>query len=103
MRNKLLAFLVLGSRSSNAFVSPSSSRYFSVSSISMAKKVLVPIAEGSEEIETTCITDTLTRFGAEVTIASVMPGELVCKMSRGIKVSFWQLLELIIFLFRVAS
>jgi 4-methyl-5(b-hydroxyethyl)-thiazole monophosphate biosynthesis len=33
-----------------------------------------------------CITDTLTRFGAEVTIASVMNGELVCKMSRGIKV-----------------
>ncbi|CAJ1952528.1 unnamed protein product [Cylindrotheca closterium] len=52
----------------------------------MAKRVLVPVAEGSEEIETTCITDTLTRFGAEVTIASVMPGELVCKMSRGIKV-----------------
>lgn len=52
----------------------------------MSKKVLVPIAEDSEEIETTAITDTLTRFGADVTIASVMPGELVCKMSRGIKV-----------------
>ena len=53
----------------------------------MSKKVLVPIGDGSEEIETTCITDTLTRFGAEVTVASVMNGELVCKMSRGIKVS----------------
>ena len=53
----------------------------------MSKRVLVPIADGSEEIETTCITDTLTRFGADVTIASVMPeGQLVCKMSRGIKV-----------------
>eukprot|EP00816_Leptocylindrus_hargravesii_P013099 CAMPEP_0196807264 /NCGR_PEP_ID=MMETSP1362-20130617/7225_1 /TAXON_ID=163516 /ORGANISM="Leptocylindrus danicus, Strain CCMP1856" /LENGTH=197 /DNA_ID=CAMNT_0042181105 /DNA_START=156 /DNA_END=749 /DNA_ORIENTATION=- len=53
-------------------------------------RVLVPIATGSEEIETTCITDTLTRFGAEVVIASVMPqssegAPLVCKMSRGIK------------------
>ena len=53
----------------------------------MSKRVLVPIADGSEEIETTCITDTLTRFGAEVTTASVMPeGRLLCKMSRGIKV-----------------
>ena len=55
--------------------------------LAMTKKVLVPIGEGSEEIETTCITDTLTRFGAEVTVASVMKGQLVCKMSRGIKVS----------------
>ena len=54
--------------------------------LAMAKKVLVPIGEGSEEIETTCITDTLTRFGAQVTIASVMNGQLLCKMSRGIKV-----------------
>ena len=53
----------------------------------MSKTVLVPIADGSEEIETTCITDTLTRFGASVTIASVMPDErLTCTMSRGIKV-----------------
>ena len=54
---------------------------------STKKKVLVPIADGSEEIETTCITDTLVRFGADVSVASVMPGELVCTMSRGIKVS----------------
>ena len=54
--------------------------------MSTNKRVLVPIAEGSEEIETTCITDTLTRFGAEVTIASVMPDTLHCKMSRGINV-----------------
>lgn len=51
----------------------------------MTKTVLVPIADGSEEIETTCITDTLTRFGAAVTIASVQPN-LLCKMSRGIMV-----------------
>lgn len=54
------------------------------------KRVLVPIGTGSEEIETTCLTDTLARFGAEVTVASVMttPGDsnnLVCTMSRGIK------------------
>ena len=63
--------------------------FFSTSlamSSSPTQRVLVPIGEGSEEIETTCITDTLTRFGAEVTVASVMNGELVCKMSRGIKV-----------------
>jgi len=55
--------------------------------LGMSKRVLVPIADGSEEIETTCITDTLTRFGADVTTASVMPGgELLCKMSRGVKV-----------------
>lgn len=55
--------------------------------LAMSKSVLVPIADGSEEIETTCITDTLTRFGAAVTIASVKPnGELLCTMSRGIKV-----------------
>lgn len=51
------------------------------------KRVLVPIADDSEEIETTCITDTLVRFGAEVVVASVKPdGELKCKMSRGINI-----------------
>ena len=50
-------------------------------------KVLVPIAHGSEEIETSCIQDTLVRFGADVTVASVNPdGELLCKMSRGLLV-----------------
>ena len=53
----------------------------------MSKRVLVPIADDSEEIETSCIQDTLVRFGAEVVVASVKPGgELVCKMSRGLKV-----------------
>jgi protein deglycase len=53
------------------------------------KQVLVPIADGSEEIETSCITDTLTRFGASVTVASVMSrpdDSLVCTMSRGLKI-----------------
>lgn len=54
------------------------------------KRVLVPIADGSEEIETTCITDTLVRFGAKVCVASVMESKtvdpLVCRMSRGIHI-----------------
>lgn len=61
-----------------------------------AKQVLVPIADGSEEIETACITDTLTRFGAVVTVASVKtttgsndnddPNVLICTMSRGLRI-----------------
>ena len=50
------------------------------------KAVLVPIADDSEEIETACIQDTLVRAGADVTIASVMPGRLQCKMSRGLQI-----------------
>mmetsp|Transcript_13142 Transcript_13142/g.37530 ORF Transcript_13142/g.37530 Transcript_13142/m.37530 type:complete len:188 (-) Transcript_13142:126-689(-) len=53
----------------------------------MAEKlqVLVPVANDSEEIETACITDTLVRAGAEVTVASVMD-TLQVKMSRGLKI-----------------
>lgn len=49
----------------------------------MAQKVLVPIADGSEEIEAVCIIDTLRRAGAEVTVASV--GKLQVTASRGVK------------------
>lgn len=56
------------------------------SASSPAPTVLVPIADDSEEIETACITDTLVRAGVEVTVASVMPGRLQCKMSRGLQV-----------------
>ncbi len=49
----------------------------------MAKKVLVPIADGSEEIEAVCIIDTLRRAGAEVTVASV--DKLQVTASRGVK------------------
>ncbi len=62
-------------------------RMSSAMSAESKKRVLVPIADDSEEIETSCITDTLVRFGAEVVVASVKPdGELVCKMSRGLKI-----------------
>ena len=37
----------------------------------MSKKVLVPIADGTEEIEAACIIDVLRRAGASVTVASV--------------------------------
>lgn len=37
----------------------------------MPYKVLVPIANGSEEIESVCIIDTLRRAGADVMVASV--------------------------------
>ena len=49
----------------------------------MSKKVLVPIANGTEEIEAACIIDTLRRAGAEVTVASV--DDLQVTASRGMK------------------
>jgi 4-methyl-5(b-hydroxyethyl)-thiazole monophosphate biosynthesis len=49
----------------------------------MSKKVLVPIADGTEEIEAVCIIDVLRRAGASVTVASV--GELQVTASRGVK------------------
>jgi 4-methyl-5(b-hydroxyethyl)-thiazole monophosphate biosynthesis len=47
--------------------------------------VLVPVADGSEEIETVCIVDTLVRAGAAVTLASVEPGRLLVTCSRGVR------------------
>ena len=49
----------------------------------MAKTVLVPIADGTEEIEAACIIDTLRRAGLEVTVASV--GQLQVTASRNMK------------------
>jgi 4-methyl-5(b-hydroxyethyl)-thiazole monophosphate biosynthesis len=49
----------------------------------MTKKVLVPIADGTEEIEAVCIIDVLRRAGAEVVVASVGEKEVTC--SRGVR------------------
>eukprot|EP00903_Cladosiphon_okamuranus_P008787 g8416.t3 len=51
----------------------------------LAKHVLVPVADGSEEIESVTIIDTLVRAGAVVTVASVEDDiEVTC--SRGVKI-----------------
>lgn len=52
---------------------------------SPTRRVLVPVANGSEEIEASTVVDTLRRAGAEVTVASVEEGRTVC-MSRGLNV-----------------
>ena len=57
----------------------------SKTAINGSKYVLVPIADGSEEIETTTIVDTLVRGGAIVTTASV-GSNLQVTCSRGIKI-----------------
>ena len=49
----------------------------------MAKTVLVPIAEGTEELEAVCMIDTLVRAGLEVVVASVEKNRRV-KASRGV-------------------
>ncbi|GKY97653.1 hypothetical protein MPSEU_000723700 [Mayamaea pseudoterrestris] len=82
----LIIFLAIARRNQAFSTSINSARRLSTRLFDMpTKQVLVPIADGSEEIETTCLTDTLTRFGAHVTVASVMANQLVCRMSRGIK------------------
>lgn len=49
----------------------------------MTLRVLVPIADGTEEMEAVIIIDVLRRAGADVTVASV--GELQVTASRGVK------------------
>jgi protein deglycase len=47
-------------------------------------KVLVPIADGTEEIEAVCIIDVLRRAGADVTVASVGGRQITA--SRGVNI-----------------
>jgi protein deglycase len=47
------------------------------------RAVIVPIADGSEELEVVCIVDVLRRAGAEVTVASVSGLQIVG--SKGVK------------------
>ncbi len=56
----------------------------------MSKKALVPIANGTEEIEAVCIIDVLRRAGVSVTVASVK--ELQVTASRGVKLVADQLI-----------
>lgn len=49
----------------------------------MSKTVLVPVADGTEEIEAVCTIDVLRRAGASVTVASV--GALQIEASRGVR------------------
>lgn len=50
----------------------------------MSKKVLVAVADGSEELEAVTIVDVLVRAGADVTVASVSGKEITA--SRGVKI-----------------
>jgi len=59
---------------------------------SVPSTALVPIAHGSEEIESVTIIDTLVRAGIKVTVASCS-SELLCIMSRGVKVQADVLIE----------
>ncbi|EAN88087.1 hypothetical protein C3747_89g130 [Trypanosoma cruzi] len=58
----------------------------------MTKKVLVPAADGTEEIELTCITDILRRAEIQVTVASVMESQNLI-LSRGLKITTDSLLK----------
>lgn len=58
----------------------------------MARKALVPIADGSEEIEVVCIVDTLRRAEVDVTVASVM-GRTEITAARGTRIVADALIE----------
>ncbi|MBN1586127.1 MAG: DJ-1/PfpI family protein [Candidatus Omnitrophica bacterium] len=57
----------------------------------MSKRVLVPIADGTEEIEAVTVIDVLRRAGAEVLVASVTDEEVVA--SRGVRLIADDLIE----------
>lgn len=52
----------------------------------MSKNVLVPVADGSEDIELSCLTDILARGEIKFTVASVMASKNVT-LSRGLKLT----------------
>jgi 4-methyl-5(b-hydroxyethyl)-thiazole monophosphate biosynthesis len=60
-------------------------KYTKIEEFGMPPKVLVPIADGTEEIEAVCIIDVLRRAGADVTVASVGRA-LQVTASRGVKI-----------------
>ena len=58
----------------------------------MTVKVLVPVADGTEDLEAVAMIDILRRAGAEVTIASVS-GSMTVQCSQGIKITTDCLIE----------
>lgn len=50
------------------------------------KQVLIPVADGTEEIEAVTLIDVLRRAGAEVTVASVMAGRTTVVAARGVRI-----------------
>lgn len=61
------------------------------------KHVLVPVADGSEEIESVTIIDTLVRAGASVTVASVSDGLQVRRTTCNTSVLLWCLICFFVF------
>jgi protein deglycase len=57
----------------------------------MAKNVLVPIADGTEELEAVCIVDVLRRSGANVILASIDTLEVIA--SKGVRLIADQVLS----------
>lgn len=58
----------------------------------MTRRVLVPVADGSEPIETVALVDTLRRAGTEVTVASVS-GQKMVTLAHKIKMEADDLIE----------
>lgn len=56
-------------------------------------RVLIPIADGSEDMETVIIADVLRRAQLEVCLASVVPGRRLITASRGVKIEADALLD----------
>eukprot|EP00752_Nemacystus_decipiens_P006469 g5824.t1 len=82
-----LCFLLLSPQrpGSGRSLSPVPGGVMETGAVEGAKHVLVPVADGSEEIESVTIIDTLVRAGAVVTVASVGDDiEVTC--SRGVKI-----------------
>lgn len=50
-----------------------------IDTASMAKNVLVAVADGSEDMEATITVDVLRRAGAQVVVASVGSKEVLCR------------------------
>ena len=81
LRNK---GVLRGDTSRRALKALQMSSISSSSSSSSKPRALVPIADGSEEIEAVTIIDTLVRGGVDVTVASVSP-TLTISASRGVR------------------